>query len=224
MRGSVARCVQSEARSDWRSASSPGAPDGNDFDELRKADDSVVDVVVNPFDMKAPNAWQLQIPSTGTNPGLKGDQRRDSLKLFPNRVRRLEAVLPPPRVELTDLRLGELADLDAKRNAHSRLRSSSSTFSIGTVCPRSHCAMDSRSIRSVSASASNVSSPSGRSTVTNAPSGSSASSSSTRPSMIRPEATRICAFYRARLRCPTRTAALRSDRASMPWRRGRSRR
>jgi hypothetical protein len=148
--------------------------------------------------MDAPNTRQLEIASASTDIRLKRDQRGHSLEFFPNRVWSLQTIPPPPRVQLADLRFGELAYLNVKRTAHSRLRSSLSTFSKGTVCPRSHCAIDSRSIRSVSASTSNVSSASCRRTVTDAPSGSSTSSSSMRPSMIRPEATRICAFYRLR--------------------------
>jgi hypothetical protein len=84
--------------SDWRNGSSPGTPDGDDFDVLRKANDSVIDVVVNPFDMNTPNTRQLEILSAGTDTGLKREQLRYSFELFPNRVRRLETIPPPPRV------------------------------------------------------------------------------------------------------------------------------
>jgi len=148
------------------------------------------------FDVKATNSWKLYVCSACAQLRLKRDDRADSLELLTNGIWRLLTVLTPPAVRFSDLPVSEIADLDAQRPNHSRRRSSSSTFSNGTVSPRSHWAIDSRSIRSVSSSASNVSSPSGSKTVTVAPSGSSTSISSTRPSTTWPEAIRMIGrFY-----------------------------
>ena len=48
--------------------------------------------------MNTPNTRQLEILSAGTDTGLKREQLRYSFELFPNRVRRLETIPPPPRV------------------------------------------------------------------------------------------------------------------------------
>lgn len=146
---------------------------------------------MNSFDVKPTNASQLHICSTCAQMRLKRDERADALELLTNGIRGLLTILTPPEVSLSDLSVRKIADFDAQRPGHPRRRSSSIKFSNGTVSPRSHWAIDSRSIRSVSGSASNVSSPSGRRTVTAAPSGSSASCSSTRPSTTCPEATRM---------------------------------
>jgi hypothetical protein len=67
------------------------------------------------------------------------------------------------------------------REVHSRLRNSPRSCVSEMVSPRSHCAIESKSMRSVSGSAPKISSPSRAMTVTDAPSGRSRSSS-TRPS------------------------------------------
>jgi hypothetical protein len=64
---------------------------------------------MDPFNMNAPNASQLEIPGADADSGLKRDQSGYSLELLPNRVRRLKPILPPPGVQLADLRLSELA-------------------------------------------------------------------------------------------------------------------
>src|SRR6266446_4137981 len=189
-------------RSNRRAATPASAPESDDLNVLGGADDSVVHVVMDALNVNATNSRQCDVQSTSTDKRLKRDEGGHAFKLFTNGVRRLQTIPSPPDVGFPDLSIRELADFDVKRRTHSRRRSSSSTRSIGTVCPRSHCAIDSRSIRSVSGSASKVSSPSENRTVTADPSGSSASSSSTRPPITRPEAIRIAAFYPRSTRIP----------------------
>src|SRR5438105_1719886 len=129
---------------------------------------------MNAFEIDPAYSGQADIARDRADIGLKCDERRDPLDFLPNRVGRLQTICSPPDILFLDLLIRERTDYDSERLAHSRRRRSARTVSIGMPSPRSHCAIDSRSIRSVSGSASNVSS-SGKRTVTVAPSGSSAS-------------------------------------------------
>src|SRR4029450_5440438 len=122
--------------------------------------------------------------------GLNGDEQRGAFEFLANGVGRFRSVDAPPVLGGVNLCPSEVADLDLKRSFHSRLRSSETRWAIGVVSPFSHCAIAWRRIRSVSASPSNASSPSSAKTVTDVPSGSSASSS-TRPFTTFPGAIRI---------------------------------
>ena len=138
--------------------------------------------------------WSRRTPARDTlrlrQPRLHGDQPGRAFEFFPDGVQCGCTIATPPFLRGAYLSLGEVADLDGKRPFHSRPRSSSSNSFIGVVCRRSHWAIASSSIRSVSASASNVSSSSGAKTVTAAPSG-----SSTRPPTTLPDAMRIAKLW-----------------------------
>src|SRR3954466_8601734 len=65
--------------------------------------------------MKASNTGQLEIARTRANSGMESDQSGYSFKLFPDRVRCLEAILAPPRIKFADLCFREVAYFDVQR-------------------------------------------------------------------------------------------------------------
>ena len=113
--------------------------------------------------------------------GLRSARR--AIEIVSNRVWCLGAVAPPPLRSRANLLCCLGTDDDLECLAPFRLRSSGSSCFSGIVSPSSHCAIASRSTFSVAGSASKVSSSSRAITVTEAPSGSSPSSS------IRPSTT-----------------------------------
>ena len=165
-------------------------PEREDLDPLWIRHDTVEQVVANPREMNASHSREGEVPRESSTHWLEGDQNRGALELFANGVWRLRSILPPPFLGGSNLRHREIAYLDAERPTHSRLLSSARKSAKVVVRPPSHWAIDSRNIFAVSASASNVSSPSSASTVTDAPSGSSPSNY-TRPATTFPEAIRI---------------------------------
>ena len=148
--------------SDWRLPSAACVPQSQNIELLRRARDTVVNVVPNPCEVQPTHAGQHEIPSARANVRLSGDRTGGTLELLADGIGRLRSGGSPPRLSVPNLPGRECADLDAKRSAHSRLRSSPISCSSGMVSPRSHSAIASRSIFSVSGSASNVSSPSGK--------------------------------------------------------------
>ena len=181
------------ASSERRTAATTLVPKRQDLDALRVAAQPVIQVVTNSRQVEATNARKGDVYRACANLGLDGNNRRSALNFFPNRIRRFRPIETPPFFGSANLRLREIADVDLERATHSRLRISARKSFSGVTCPRRHCAIASSSIFSVSGSASNVSSPSGANTVTDVPSGSSASSS-TRPSTTFPGAIRIWAL------------------------------
>jgi len=185
--------------SDWRLAASACVPESQNLELCGHVCDTVVEVVPNPCEVQPTNAGQGKIPSACANLRLSGNQTGSALEFLADGIGRLRSIGSPPRLSLSNLPGREFADLDVKRLAHSRLRSSPISCVSGMVSPRSHCAIASRSILSVSESASNVSSPSRARTVTEAPSGNSPSSS-TRPATTFPDATCIGGILTANTR------------------------
>ena len=166
--------------SDLRRTLTAGMPERQYLQSSGRFAEAVVEIVVDATDVRATHPRERDVPSPRADERLKCDQRGGAFELDANRTRRPWSVELPPRLGCPHVRRRERAYLDVKRVAHSRSRSSPTSCVRGMVSPRSHWAMESRSMRSVSGSASNVSSPSRTSTVTDAPSGSSLSSS-TRP-------------------------------------------
>src|SRR4029434_2720741 len=155
--------------SERRTATATLVPKREDLDAFRVRNRPVVDVVANAREVKTTNAPEGSVPGASADLGLNGDEQRGAFEFLANGVGRFRSVDAPPVLGGVNLCPSEVADLDLKRSFHSRLRSSETRWAIGVVSPFSHCAIAWRSIRSVSASASNVSSPSSAKTVTDVP-------------------------------------------------------
>src|SRR5260221_6406015 len=173
--------------SNWGPGSPARMPKSQNLQSPWRLDETVVEIVANAREVQATYAAERDVPGARADLRLQGDQRTRPFKLRANGAGRLGSIVAPSDLRSPHLRGGEDADLDREALVHSRLRRSSRSSFIGMVSPRSHCAMASRSMRSVFGSASKVSSPSRASTVTDAPSG-NAVSNSTRPSTTFPVA------------------------------------
>src|SRR5687768_1343389 len=115
-------------------------------------DNPIVQVVSDPSEMHGPDARERQVAGAGAEVWLQGEKRGGLRKTLAERVRRLRPIGPPPIIRDANLFGRELADDDRKGSAQSSLRKSDRTLSSGTVPPLSHCAIASRSIRSVASS------------------------------------------------------------------------
>ena len=102
-------------------------PERHNLELLWLFHDAVIDVVPNSCEVHAANAHQSEVSCTGANMGLDGEKTGDSLELLADGVWCLRPVESPPRLGLANLSGCERADLDVKRLAHSRLRSSPSS-------------------------------------------------------------------------------------------------
>ena len=152
--------------------------------------------MVDSFDVNSTNAWEFDVRCALSYVRLQRKQSADAFKLLDDCLGRFFSIPAPPIIRLIDLSVSEFTDPYFSSETQAFLRSRAITESNGIVSPLSHCAIDSRSIFSVSGSASNVSPSSGKSTVTDAPSGNEASCNWTLPWTILPEATRMLTFYR----------------------------
>jgi hypothetical protein len=154
--------------------------------------------VVDSFDVNSTNTRELDVRCALSDVRLQSKQSADTFKLLDDCLGRFFSIPTPPIIRLIDLPVSEFTDPYFSSGTQALVRSRAITDSNGIVWPLSHCAIDSRSIFSVSGSASKVSPSSGRSTVTDAPSGNEASCNWTLPWTIVPEATRMLTFYRLR--------------------------
>ena len=86
--------------------------------------------------MQTTNIREGDVSSASADLGLRCNQRSGTFEFFSDRVRRFRAIEAPPLFGGANLRLRKLIDLDVKRPAHSRLRSSARKSDSGVVSPR----------------------------------------------------------------------------------------
>ena len=169
-----------------RSSTATGMPECEYLDDSRRCLHSIVEVITNATEVNAAHISELDVFGPCSNVRLSADKCESADDLFTKRLRSLRAIGLPPCRRLQDL-VGRRADNpNGKPPTQAESRSPRRNSSPAMVSPWSASAIAASSDASACESNTNVSFPSGASTVTVHPSCKGSPSMTTLPAITLP--------------------------------------